>query len=104
MDVNAVDRWGWSALSMCGYGGHVAIARVLLDHGAKIDNVDVDGDTPISLAEQRGHADLVIMLEEEAAIRELRASEANVSFPHKCTICRCPTLNRCTDIETFQQL
>jgi hypothetical protein len=21
MDVNAVDRWGWSALSMCGYGG-----------------------------------------------------------------------------------
>ncbi|KAJ7334726.1 hypothetical protein DFH08DRAFT_879232 [Mycena albidolilacea] len=51
MDVNAVDRWGWSALSMCGYGGHVAIARLLLDHGAKIDNVDVDGDTPISLAE-----------------------------------------------------
>jgi ankyrin repeat protein len=55
---------------------HVAIARLLLDHGAKIDNVDVDGDTPISLAEQRGHADLVIMLEEEAAIRDLRAKEA----------------------------
>ncbi|KAJ6558031.1 hypothetical protein B0H19DRAFT_1149526 [Mycena capillaripes] len=76
MDVNAVDRWGWSALSMCGYGGHVAIARLLLDRGAKIDNVDVDGDTPKSLAEQRGHADLVIMLEEEEAIRKLRASEA----------------------------
>lgn len=55
---------------------HVAIARLLLDHGAKIDNVDVDGDTPISLAEQRGHADLVIMLEEEASIRDLRAKEA----------------------------
>ncbi|KAJ7658970.1 hypothetical protein B0H17DRAFT_1096429 [Mycena rosella] len=76
MDVNVVDRWGWSALSMCGYGGHVAIARLLLDRGAKIDNVDVDGDTPKSLATQRGHADLVIMLEEEEAIRLLRASEA----------------------------
>ncbi|KAJ6473595.1 hypothetical protein C8R47DRAFT_987232 [Mycena vitilis] len=76
MDVNAVDRWGWSALSMCGYGGHVAIARLLLDHGAKIDIVDVDGDTPISLASQRGHANLVIMLEEEEAIRSLRASDA----------------------------
>ncbi|KAJ7761871.1 hypothetical protein DFH07DRAFT_771198 [Mycena maculata] len=76
MDVNAVDRWGWSALSMCGYGGHVAIARLLLDHGAKIDNIDVDGDTPKSLAAQRGHADIVIMLEEEEAIRKLRASEA----------------------------
>ncbi|KAJ7099681.1 hypothetical protein C8R44DRAFT_353729 [Mycena epipterygia] len=79
MDVNVVDRWGWSPLSMCGYGGHAAIARLLLDHGAKIDNVDVDGDTPISLAAQRGHANLVIMLEEEEAIRNLRASEANRS-------------------------
>ncbi|KAJ7216955.1 hypothetical protein B0H12DRAFT_340463 [Mycena haematopus] len=76
MDVNAVDRWGWSALSMCGYGGHVAIARLLLDHGAKIDNVDVDGDTPKSLAEQRGHADVAIMLEEEEALRKLRDREA----------------------------
>ncbi|KAJ7938200.1 hypothetical protein B0H13DRAFT_1851657 [Mycena leptocephala] len=76
MDVNAIDRWGWSALSMCGYGGHIAIARLLLDHGANIDNVDVDGDTPKSLATQRGHADLLIMLEEEEALRKLKASEA----------------------------
>ncbi|KAJ7800336.1 hypothetical protein B0H13DRAFT_2499994 [Mycena leptocephala] len=67
---------GWSALSMCGYGGHIAIARLLLDHGANIDNVDVDGDTPKSLAAQRGHADLMIMLEEEEAIRTLKANEA----------------------------
>ncbi|KAJ7745725.1 hypothetical protein B0H16DRAFT_1321593 [Mycena metata] len=77
MDVNAVDRWGWSALSMCGYGGHVEIARLLLDHGAKIDNVDVDEDTPMSLAEQRGHVNVLIMLEEEQAIRKLRESELN---------------------------
>ncbi|KAJ7863206.1 hypothetical protein B0H13DRAFT_2565368 [Mycena leptocephala] len=39
MDVNAIDRWGCSALSMCGYGGHVAIARLLLDHGANINKI-----------------------------------------------------------------
>ncbi|KAJ7019824.1 hypothetical protein C8F04DRAFT_1275814 [Mycena alexandri] len=77
MDVNAVDRWGWSALSMCGYGGHVEIARLLLDHGAKIDNVDVDNDTPMSLAEQRGHVNVLIMLEEEQAIRKLKENEVN---------------------------
>ncbi|KAJ7507142.1 hypothetical protein B0H11DRAFT_192661 [Mycena galericulata] len=77
MDVNARERWGWSALSMCGYGGFPAIARLLLDHGANIDNVDIDGDTPKSLAIQRKHVDVVIMLEEEEAIRKLRASEAN---------------------------
>ncbi|KAJ7637015.1 hypothetical protein FB45DRAFT_453441 [Roridomyces roridus] len=75
MDVNVRDRWGWSALSMCGYGGHAAIARILLDHGANIDNMDVDGDTPMSLAAQRGHADLVIMFEEEEAIRKVKEAE-----------------------------
>ncbi|KAJ7474447.1 hypothetical protein B0H11DRAFT_2035469 [Mycena galericulata] len=77
MDVNAVDRWGWSALSMCGYGGHVAIARLLLEHGANINNEDVDGDTPKSLAAQRGHVDLLHILEEEEETRELRAREAS---------------------------
>ncbi|KAJ7474441.1 hypothetical protein B0H11DRAFT_2035434 [Mycena galericulata] len=77
MDVNAVDRWGRSALSMCGYGGHVVIARLLLEHGANINNKDVDGDTPKSLAAQRGHVDLLHILEEEEEMRELRAREAS---------------------------
>ncbi|KAL5350234.1 hypothetical protein ACLOAV_005272 [Pseudogymnoascus australis] len=71
-NVNARDRWGWSALSMCGYGGHVEICRLLLDHGADLNNMDVDGDTPESLATNRGHANIVIMLEEERAARDLK--------------------------------
>ncbi|KAF7331310.1 ANK-REP-REGION domain-containing protein [Mycena kentingensis (nom. inval.)] len=64
MSVNARDRWGWSALSMCGYGGYPDIARMLLEHGADPDNVDVDEDTPMSLAHKRGHASVVAVLEE----------------------------------------
>ena len=81
MDVNARDTWGWSALSMCGYGGHKAIARLLLDHGADLDNIDVDGDTPWSLATQRGHAELVVMFDEERAARDLRLREMDNEVP-----------------------
>jgi hypothetical protein len=80
-DVNARDRWGWSALSMCGYGGFKAIARLLLDHGADLDNIDVDGDTPMSLATQRGHADIVILFDEEREARDLAAREMDLEKP-----------------------
>ncbi|KAK4444440.1 hypothetical protein QBC34DRAFT_415249 [Podospora aff. communis PSN243] len=81
MDVNARDRWGWSALSMCGYGGYANIARLLLDHGADLDNVDVDDDTPTSLAAQRGHAQLVVMFDEERQVRDLRVREMDTEVP-----------------------
>ncbi|KAJ6464527.1 hypothetical protein C8R45DRAFT_1064248 [Mycena sanguinolenta] len=78
MDMNAVDQYGWSALSMCGYNGYANIARLLLDHGANLDSPG--GDTPIYLAEQRGHRDVVIMLEEEA-IRRLPSAPMLVHVP-----------------------
>ncbi|RYP07516.1 hypothetical protein DL764_002445 [Monosporascus ibericus] len=83
MDVNVRERWGWSALSMCAYGGHKAIARLLLEHGADLDNVDVDGDTPASLAAQRGHANLVIMFDEERAARDLKIREMDSEVPRR---------------------
>ncbi|KAK0667052.1 potassium channel AKT1 [Cercophora samala] len=83
MDVNARDRWGWTALSMCGYGGYKEIARMLLDHGADLDNVDVDGDTPTSLAIQRGHAELVVMFDEEREARDLKIRETDTEVPRR---------------------
>jgi hypothetical protein len=80
-NVNARDRWGWSALSMCGYGGFPDIAKLLLEHGADMDNVDVDGDTPMTLAENRGHPDMVFLLEEERQRRDLEARENDKEVP-----------------------
>ncbi|KAI1769432.1 hypothetical protein GGR53DRAFT_158260 [Hypoxylon sp. FL1150] len=74
-NVNARDRWGWSALSMCAYGGHVAIARLLLDHGADLYNVDVDGDTPIQIASTRGHSEVAILFDEVQAENDRLARE-----------------------------
>lgn len=83
MDVNAREKWGWSALSMCGYGGHKDVARLLLDHGADLDNVDVDGDTPRSLAVQRGHTELVILFDDEREARDLRVREMDKEMPRR---------------------
>ena len=68
---------------MCGYGGYKDIARILLDHGADLDNADVDGDTPTSLAMPRGHTELVIMFDEERAVRDLRIRESDKEVPRR---------------------
>ncbi|KAM0270232.1 hypothetical protein ACHAQH_009514 [Verticillium albo-atrum] len=73
MDVNAKDRWGWTALSMAAYGGFPAIARLLLDNGADLNNVDVDGDTPLDLAANRGHTDMVVLFDEERALMQIKS-------------------------------
>jgi hypothetical protein len=83
MDVNARDRWGWSALSMCGYGGHKAIAQLLLDHNANLDNVDVDGDTPYELATNRGHTELVVLFDEVRAERDFKLREMDTELPRR---------------------
>jgi ankyrin repeat protein len=57
-------------LSIACFGGNKDLARLLLDHGANIENCDVDGDTPLTLARNKGHRSLVNLLEDE---REARA-------------------------------
>jgi ankyrin repeat protein len=79
--ANVVRRW--SALSMAAYGGHLTLARVLLDHGADMDIVDVDGDTPIQLAITRGHSNVAILFDEVRAERDLRAREQDVEQPRR---------------------
>jgi hypothetical protein len=75
-NVNVRDKWGWSALSMAAYGGHENIAKLLLGCGAETDVPDVDGDTPLDLATNRGNANVVIAIEEERANRAVRGAPA----------------------------
>ncbi|KAF9073867.1 hypothetical protein BDP27DRAFT_1215405 [Rhodocollybia butyracea] len=82
-NVNVTDRWGWSALSMAAYGNHLTIARVLLDHGASLDNIDVDGDSPYQLATNRGHSDMLILFDQVTAERDLHAREQDTEKPRQ---------------------
>ena len=71
VDVNTKDKWGWTAMSMAAYGGHAEVARVLMSHGATLDHQDVDQDTPLSLARNKGYRTLVMMIEEEMTRRAM---------------------------------
>ena len=66
---------------MCGYGGFPEIARLLMEHGADLDNIDVDGDTPEILAMNRGHTDMLVLFDEERLRRREKEAEANKEKP-----------------------
>ncbi|CAK7198602.1 serine palmitoyltransferase component [Sporothrix eucalyptigena] len=86
MNVNARDRWGWSALSMCGYGGYSDIAKMLLDHGADLDNIDVDGESPEDLARNRGNRDMVLLFEEVRKERGQKVIDMDNEVPRKVEV------------------
>jgi ankyrin repeat protein len=75
VNVNTKDKWGWTAMSMAAYGGHAEVARVLISHGASLDHEDVDHDTPLTLARNKGHRALVMMIEEETTRRATEGVE-----------------------------
>jgi ankyrin repeat protein len=66
---------------MCGYGGFPEIARLLMEHGADLDNIDVDGDTAEILAMNRGHTDMLVLFDEERLRRREKEAEANKEKP-----------------------
>lgn len=52
VDINAGHHQsqGWTALHIAAIDGRVANARLLIEHGARLDAVDVDGRTPLEIA------------------------------------------------------
>uniref|UniRef100_A0ACD5THJ5 Uncharacterized protein n=1 Tax=Avena sativa TaxID=4498 RepID=A0ACD5THJ5_AVESA len=64
VDVDAVDICGRTPLvwAITGEGGNVDIVRYLLDHGAKPENVDIRGYTPLHEAVKIGDREVVELL------------------------------------------
>ncbi|MEU3465549.1 ankyrin repeat domain-containing protein [Streptomyces sp. NPDC006733] len=67
IDVNHVNRLGWTALLeavILGDGGsaHRQIVQILLAAGATADLADADGVTPLVHAERRGFTDIATLL------------------------------------------
>lgn len=60
-DPNAVDNRGFTALHRAAEAGHSEIVRLLLAHGAK-PSVEAQSHTPLSLAEKRGHKEIIEIL------------------------------------------
>ncbi|XRM48116.1 hypothetical protein ABZX51_011056 [Aspergillus tubingensis] len=62
-NVNASDRWRWTALHMAAYGGYNEIAKELIAAGADLTARTVDGETPLRLAETNRHVDVAATIQ-----------------------------------------
>ncbi|KAJ9642590.1 hypothetical protein H2201_006307 [Coniosporium apollinis] len=78
-NIQATDKWQWTALHMAAYGGYEEMARVLIESGANLDARTVDNETPLKLAEMKGHVGVVNVIEEEMERRTKMAKNMETS-------------------------
>lgn len=62
-----INQPGWTPLHYAATGGHVHIARLLLDESAYIDAESPNGSTPLMMAARYGSTELVKLLIDEGA-------------------------------------
>lgn len=65
VDIQASEKWRWTALHMAAYGGYDEIASILIANGANLNARTVDGETPLQLAERNYKVEVVRIIEEE---------------------------------------
>jgi len=70
-DINQQDRRGWSALFYAADLGDVQAARLLVEKGADPSIQAPDGNTAISIAQSRGHDNIVDILSVSQTARQL---------------------------------
>ena len=62
--MNRADDYGQTPLWVACLNGHIDVARLCLTRGAKIDLATQKGTTPLAIAQKKGHATIVAMLED----------------------------------------
>ena len=67
VNVNAVNKHGYSALLMASSTGHTAVVCLLLDRGADVNAIDMNGDTALLVASSSGRTDTVRILLDRGA-------------------------------------
>lgn len=66
-DVNAVDNYGWTALTWSASKGFKEASKDILNAGGKVDPIDRNGATPLMYAAWGGHKDIVKLLLDKGA-------------------------------------
>ena len=64
IDVNNRDDQGITALHLAAVKGYVTIARMLIDRGADPSAADLEGRTPVTIAQSRGHKEMADVMSE----------------------------------------
>jgi ankyrin repeat protein len=63
-DINQQDDYGWTSLNWAAGSGDLKIVKLLLDHGADVQNIGRDHRTPCDIALAAGHTEIVKLLKQ----------------------------------------
>lgn len=75
-DINALDRFGQTALMLAAHGGHEALVEALIAHGADLNVTAKFRLSALMLAVVAGHAGIARRLARAGADRSLQGSGA----------------------------
>ena len=64
LSANAANHKGWSLLMLAAVEGSVPVGRLLIEKGADLAAMNLKGDTPLSIATQKGHTAFVELLQQ----------------------------------------
>lgn len=64
LDPNLTNENGWSLLMLAAVEGNAPVGRLLIDKGANLVAINLKGQTPASIAEQRGATAFLDLLRE----------------------------------------
>ena len=67
VDLNMMDNWGYTALSLAAQEGHIEIVKLLIAKGADLSLTGKENLTPLEWATGRGHTEIVKLLKEAGA-------------------------------------
>ena len=62
LDANLANHKGWSLLMLAAVEGSVPLGQLLIDKGANLVALNSQGDTPLSIATQKGHTAFIDLL------------------------------------------
>ncbi|XP_074656432.1 oxysterol-binding protein-related protein 1-like isoform X2 [Tubulanus polymorphus] len=71
-------NYGWSPLHLAAYFGHYQVAKLLLENGADVNDVNTNGDTALHKAAFSNRVDVVTLLINHSADVSMINSEGNV--------------------------
>jgi ankyrin repeat protein len=95
LDPNLSNKFSWTILMLAAMRGNVAIGRMLIEHGAKLDTRNMHKDTALSLTIQFGHAPFVRLLLENGASRDCHphGNSLDIFLEWAEEYCACSTAN-----------
>ena len=93
-DINAVDKYKYTALHDAAWEGHVDIVKVLIQNGADVDAVDEDTQMTLHTSSGQGHQDVKVLLQNGADVHAVEREHEQTTL-HYAACKDMLTLRKC---------